>query len=229
LELANLCDHQAAIQDFSRAIELKPEYVSAYLHRGMSYHKLKDHQAAILDYTKAIELKPDYAKALCNRGISYSDLRNYQAAMDDFTRAINLKPDDADPYISRGVVQARSNDYDGAIASTRKAIACNPKSAIAYDNLGYFYLEKGILDLAEENFEQSLRLDNKNWDASLGLALLSFQKMHLADARKRLAMASAIEPRLRQGMNGIKELETEGWDYSENRRRSLQKLFKAAK
>jgi tetratricopeptide (TPR) repeat protein len=61
-------DYDCAARNYSKAIELKPDYTEAYINRGVTYKAKGDIDLAIKDYSKAIELKPDYAVAYYNRG-----------------------------------------------------------------------------------------------------------------------------------------------------------------
>ena len=146
-----------------------------------------------------------------------------------YTEAIELKPDDATAYRNLGVVQARFNDFGAAIASTKKAMACNPKLADAYDYLGYFYIETGSLDSAMESFSKCLDLDNKAWNAKLGLALVYFKSNDTVNATTYLTQAREDEPRLSKGMEGIAELESVVFSYSEKIKETIRKLFDATK
>ena len=64
----DLKDYNGAIADYTKAIELNPNYANAYYNRGISKHNLKDYNGAISDYNKAIEIDPNYANAYYNRG-----------------------------------------------------------------------------------------------------------------------------------------------------------------
>jgi tetratricopeptide (TPR) repeat protein len=66
---SKLKDYYGAITDYTKAIELKPDYANAYNNRGNSKKDLKDHYGAITDYTKAISLNPDFVEAYTGRGI----------------------------------------------------------------------------------------------------------------------------------------------------------------
>ena len=63
-----------AIADYTKAIEINPNYASTYYNRGILKKDLKDYSGAIADYTKAIELDPNFAFAYVNRGISKENL-----------------------------------------------------------------------------------------------------------------------------------------------------------
>ncbi|MBE9540871.1 MAG: tetratricopeptide repeat protein, partial [Proteobacteria bacterium] len=49
-----------AVADYSRAIELYPDYTRAYNSRGLAYDDMGLYNKAITDYDKAIGLDPNY-------------------------------------------------------------------------------------------------------------------------------------------------------------------------
>ena len=56
-----LGQHQRAIEDYDKVIELDPNDAEAYNDRGSSYHRLGQSERAIEDYDEAIKLDPDNA------------------------------------------------------------------------------------------------------------------------------------------------------------------------
>ena len=60
-------DYEAAIQAYTRAIELDPKHFKAYFNRGFAQDKLRNHGAAIGDYTRALELDPRNPYGYYNR------------------------------------------------------------------------------------------------------------------------------------------------------------------
>ena len=54
-------EYDKAIAEFSRAIELDPNYAEAYYKRGVAYLRKDKYDEAIADLTKAIELDPRIA------------------------------------------------------------------------------------------------------------------------------------------------------------------------
>ena len=101
-EALNETDHDKKIALYTKAIELNPDYASAYNNRGVAYDNIEDYNNAIVDYTKAIELKPVDTSTYNNRGVAYDNMKDYNNAIVDYTKAIELKPDDADAYYNRG-------------------------------------------------------------------------------------------------------------------------------
>ncbi|MCX8194741.1 MAG: tetratricopeptide repeat protein [Candidatus Micrarchaeota archaeon] len=52
----SLGDYIGAIEDFTKAIELNPNYAEAYYNRGLAKVKLKDYDSAFIDILKAKRL-----------------------------------------------------------------------------------------------------------------------------------------------------------------------------
>ena len=63
----DLGEHEAAIKDFNKAIELKPDSAILYNNRGEAFAKMGNREAAIKDFNKAIEIQPDFTEGLKNR------------------------------------------------------------------------------------------------------------------------------------------------------------------
>ena len=82
-----------AIAEYTKAIQLDPDYAWAYLHRGVAYHNRipKQNQNAINDYTMAIQVGgSNDSLAYNNRGIAYQNLGQTAQATADQARACSL-------------------------------------------------------------------------------------------------------------------------------------------
>lgn len=122
----NLKKHKKAIQDFTKAIEIKPDYEVAFNNRGLSYFDLDEFNNAVSDFTVVIKLKPDFAFGYFNRGNAYSGLYKYDSAVADYTKMIELKPDFADVYYNRGNKYYGMSMYQEAIEDWKKVIELDP-------------------------------------------------------------------------------------------------------
>ena len=138
---ANLQDHKGAIADYTKVIEIKPDFFEAYYNRGYSRDELQNYKGAISDYTKAIEINPTDADAYHNRGISKANLQDHKGAIADYDKAIEIDPAYATAYLNKGVSIASLEDYQGAIAEYNKVISIRPDYAEAYYNRAYVKAE----------------------------------------------------------------------------------------
>ena len=98
-EKGNNGDHYGAISDYTKAIEINPQYESAYYNRGNSKIDLKDYYGAISDYTKAIEINPKKFMAYCNRGIAKEKIGDLKGACFDWKKASSLGDEDAAKWV----------------------------------------------------------------------------------------------------------------------------------
>ena len=86
--------YKLAIQDYTKAIELRPNYEVYYFCRACSYAELEQYELAIKDFTKAIELDPNDDYYYYRRGEAYKKLKQYERAIQDFDKAIQIDPSD---------------------------------------------------------------------------------------------------------------------------------------
>ena len=131
-----LGDHIGAISDYTKAIQLKPNYADAYYNRGVAKGNLDQYKAAIVDYDMAILLQPDDALSYNNRGIAKHKQGQYSGAISDYTQAIQLKPDYAEAYSNRGMTKGALGQSIAAIDDCNRAIQLKPDFAEAYFNRG---------------------------------------------------------------------------------------------
>jgi pentatricopeptide repeat protein len=57
-------DNKKALEYFTKAIEVDPNYLEAYFARGYTYARMKDKASATADYKMCLQLKPNYEPAL---------------------------------------------------------------------------------------------------------------------------------------------------------------------
>jgi tetratricopeptide (TPR) repeat protein len=168
LDKAKAGKFKEAIEDFDKAIEIKPTG-QIYYNRGYSKSMVEDFNGAIQDYDKTIELEYRLANAYFERGYCKSVLNNPDGAIDDYTKAIDKNKDYADAYNNRGVIKLKQKDYKAAVKDFDKAIKIKPDYSSAYVNRGFTKKElndikgacKDWKKAAELGYEQANKLLKK--------------------------------------------------------------------
>jgi tetratricopeptide (TPR) repeat protein len=127
---------EAAIEEYTRAIETDPEYADAYMRRGDLWFSLGEHVKAIVDFSRVIEINPLLADAFIRRGIARMESGDCGPALADFDRAIELDPFSVRAYNCRGELLAGEDDLTGALDSYSQAIRVDPANALAFYNRG---------------------------------------------------------------------------------------------
>ena len=145
-----------AIRCFSKAIELKPDFLDAYNNRGAAYTVADQIVEAIADFDKALKLKQDSAAAYSGRAVAYLRARRYDLAVADCGNAIMLRPDLAGAYNTRGIAYANTNRFPEAVQDYSRAIALKPDYAEAYVNRGSVYANTNRLVEAIEDFSRAI-------------------------------------------------------------------------
>ncbi len=116
VDLADLGDFEKAILSWDNAIELEPNYPSAFYNRGNAKTDLGRNAEAILDFDKAIELDPNDAAAFGGRGTAKFELGRKAEAILDFDKAIELDSNDAAAFYNRGLVKSElGSDHEAKL------------------------------------------------------------------------------------------------------------------
>ena len=94
---------EKALEDFNRAIKIKPQVAAGYLGRANTLNIMGRYQEAIEDYDRTLEIDPKLANAYINRAIAYSHLGEYEKAITDYEKGLELDPkiDNKPGFISR--------------------------------------------------------------------------------------------------------------------------------
>ncbi|MBN1978573.1 MAG: tetratricopeptide repeat protein [Anaerolineae bacterium] len=132
LAKAKAGDFAAAVDEFSRAIELAPDFAPLYYNRGRAYEDWGKPAAALGDYDRAIERNPEYDQALNNRAGLRMRQGDTAGAIADWSAIVQRKPDFFEAFYNRGVAYAAQGRAGEALADLTRVIQLNPKMAAAY-------------------------------------------------------------------------------------------------
>lgn len=157
--IAEQGDYDKAIEDYTKAIPIKPTHVGTYSNRGIAYANIGELQKALDDFNKVVELDSTYTNVYSNRGNVRTMLGNFKGALNDYNRAITRKPDYADAYYNRAIVKDSLQDYQGVINDLNKVLKLKPAFADAYLNRGKARLMTGDTMKARSDFDKAKQLE----------------------------------------------------------------------
>ena len=97
-------DANAAIRCFDKALNLNPNYVEAWVRKGVTLLDIGEDYDAQVCLNKAVKLSPKSFKARYNRGKCLLKLKYYDEAILDFQQAVSIKPKHAatHEYLAQG-------------------------------------------------------------------------------------------------------------------------------
>ncbi len=204
-------DHQGAIDDFTRAIVLKPDYTHAFYNRGTSKKSLAEKQkdtvllrSAIKDFDKALKLDENLVEAYHNRGLAYEHFSDYGKteqirrafllkALDDYNTTISINPTYQNSLVNRGVIKGKLNFLDSAILDFNKAIELTPDNASAYSNRGLAKDNKGDIEGAISDYNIAIEKDSSFATAYLNRGIVYRRKQDYKSANADFTKAIELE------------------------------------
>ncbi len=183
---------------YSKAIDINPNFLDAYINRGLVNNELQDFDSSISDYNKAIELDSKCALAYNNRGYTKYKQQDFKGALEDYNKAIILNPkfkmaidnkakmlsevcieDDKDfsekYYLSLGILDVNSGNFTEAIANFKEALKFNSNNDLVYFYKAVAYHSLNQNDKAYENYTKTIELNKKMPDAYFNRGQLIFE------------------------------------------------------
>ncbi|HUE84309.1 MAG TPA: tetratricopeptide repeat protein [Pyrinomonadaceae bacterium] len=136
------------------------------------------------------------------RRLSKKDVKKFEQApltrVVDATSVPTLKPSDpgdsAESHLELGRSWLNGSNLNEAIAELSIAASKDPKLAEAYNLLGVAYHRKGMIELARDSFDASLKIDKNNAQTLNNLGYLLYSKGDYKGAQKRLKKAARLAP-----------------------------------
>jgi Flp pilus assembly protein TadD len=184
LALFNAGKYEQAIPYFTKAAELDPNYVQAYVYLGRSYISLGRWGEAIGPLRTAYRISPTETR---------------KEAMNFLTDAL----------VGAGIQSFRNGDYKAAIDHLKEGLTLDPSAAKVKDVLVKAWTAYGGKLFAQGNFgeaisafEQALQLSPNQLDAYVGLAKSFFKQGDFDKALQAGRKALSLDP----GSDELKKL-----------------------
>jgi tetratricopeptide (TPR) repeat protein len=165
-------DSQIVIEQFRKAIQVRPTFAEAHNHLGLALIQTGSDDEAIKEFREAIRLNPNYAEAHENLGATLTS-KNDDEAISELERAIRLQPASVKAQYNLAMAYLPKYGLDKEIEQLQKVIALDPKLAEAYYSLGKALMQKGQLQEAISLLRDAVALDPISGPThyQLGLAL----------------------------------------------------------
>ena len=163
--------NQDAIEQFTKAIALDPDFVDAYIERAYAYEKInkldlaaEDFKRALVFETKSPQIYYDAARISYNTG-------KYQEAEEYVNKALELKNKYLEAYQLQTNVLMMLDKPDDAQLAARKALALKDNELNHY-LMGQVSEKLNNLNVAEEEYDKAITKNKKFIEAYIALASL---------------------------------------------------------
>ncbi len=153
-------DNQRAVEELTRAAQIAPDFVDAWVQLGNLYSILLNHAESDAAYERALELAPEnalinnnYAYALSERGVQLEHAQRMAES------ALAGDPDNASYLDTMGWIYFQLGQYERALTYIRRSVDIDPTSATVYEHLGDCYAKLGETDKARDSWLRALELE----------------------------------------------------------------------
>lgn len=189
-----------AEREYLVAIEIDPNYFSAYLGLGSVHNQTGQYEEAINWYKQAIERKKvagepdDDPIAHLNLGEVYGEMGRYLEAEGELKKAIDLSPSMDKAYYNLGIIYTQLGDYDKAEQAYLAALKNNNRFVEARFNLSGLYQLKKDWNRSIQELEKFLTVRGADAKAYFQIAWNYQQLERWENVRTSYLQVLAIDP-----------------------------------
>jgi tetratricopeptide (TPR) repeat protein len=198
-------NYQEALNAFSKAAEIDPKNVWAYINRGWAQNGLGDFNQALKELNRAVEIDPLNPWIYANRATSYNSLANYGQALVDADKTRSLDASIAWGYIHRGWAYVGLGNYTQAITELNRAAQLEPANPYIYSTRAWAQNGLNKKRQALEDFDKSLALAPNNsgmhWGLAMYCALTGERDRALSELSKAIRINNGYKQKAKSDKN----------------------------
>jgi len=161
-----------AIENFSAAISMDPNYSEYYNERGNIHFKMGRLEEARADYLKAIDLSAPYYEVFTNLGHCSRLLGASAEAVQWYSRSLDLETDQAPVLLGRAQAYQELEKAEAAIADYSAALAFGAGGWEAFANRGAMFYALGDLRSTIDDLDRAIQLAPDQPDIYSNLAIV---------------------------------------------------------
>ncbi len=155
-------EYPSAITNYTKAIDLDPDLVDAYVSRGESYMAEENNKEAIRDFEKAIALDIKSKKELYLKiGMLQAKEKEYDKAVEAYNQAAKQDKKYFEPHLKKTALLLDMGKYNSAKESADYAIALDDKNPWAYYYRGKAQYNLELYKDAKSSFQRAIALKSR--------------------------------------------------------------------
>ena len=154
-----------AIENYTKAIDLKPDFAVSHFNLGVVFQDKGDSKAALQSYRKAVILNPNYLEAHYNIGSILHDSGDFKAAIESYEKILAIDPNYSKAHNNMGTALKDKDEPEAAMKCFEKAIQINPNYAEALKNKGLCLKSQGRLSESLIAFNEALNCNPDLFEA----------------------------------------------------------------
>lgn len=186
---------EAAIENFTKAIQIDPKSVVSHLNLGVALKNTGKVDLAIESYEQALTIMPDYPEALNNLGSALNIKGEFDAAVEKLTKALEIRLEYPEAHYNIGAAFKGKKDLGAALHGYKNAIKLQPDHFKAHVELGEVLTNQKEYEEAIKILKKALTLEPKSIVALQTLSKAFEEKDNLKKAIDTLKTALELAPK----------------------------------
>jgi tetratricopeptide (TPR) repeat protein len=160
-------DHNGAFSDYSKAIELKPNFADAFEQRAIIENMRGNYKDVLLDLSRSLAIKPNIANYHFRARVR-TRMGDRKGAIEDYSQSIMMESSPSN-YVQRGQAYRHAGDLRSAISDFSEAIKiAKPTDSnvyYAYQYRGEVYHNLGDMNSAILDYDKAIKLEGEHGES----------------------------------------------------------------
>lgn len=189
--------YDEAIEELQKALQIDPNFILARNNLDIVLKKSGRLEEKVKNLIRAVEAEPFDEKRTLELADTYRKMNRYSQAIIFYKRVLDYNPGSYEAHFGLGTTLKALGKYDDALEEIKKAVGIKI-SPETYRILGEIYFNKGVVDLAIKNLQESLLLDSSSAEGHFLLGFALGEKGKMKESVEEIRKAIAINPALAQ-------------------------------
>jgi tetratricopeptide (TPR) repeat protein len=184
---------EAAVEDLTRYLELRPRDASALAERALCRWDLQKIEPALADLTEALKADPGFSEAYGHRGALLEGMGRWDEALKDYTERVRLEPNLPEASLQLGGLLEKMDRWEEAVR-TYSDLLGRKEDAQLFVARGFARRHLKDLGGALADFEKATSFIPCGARAHLGYGLVKFDLKDLSGAYTCFDRALRTQP-----------------------------------
>lgn len=191
-------EHQKAVEYYTKAIELNPKLVEAYIGRAKDCGDIGNYKCSLENYEILKNMYPNNPLYYFMTSLYKTNTKDLDGAMADIDKAISMiKKPDATFLSQKAWVYLEKKEYKNAIKYAQKALKFNPQNGYTLGLLVYMAYDSEDYELVIQTAQKCFKYDATTKDNHALLVTYSkalYKKGNTKEAIKQIEYAIKLAP-----------------------------------
>lgn len=189
--------YDEAIEELERALRIDSNFVLARNNLDIILKKTGRLEEKIEKLVRTIDREPYDEQKTLELADTYRKLNRYSQAIIFYRKVLDFNPGSFEAHYGLGITLKLLGKYDDALEEIKTALEIKISPDV-YRTLGEIYFNKGIIDLAIRNFQESIMLDPSLAEGHFLLGFALGEKGKVDESLEEVKKAIALNPALAQ-------------------------------